>query len=343
MYKAIDLFSGAGGLTQGLKDAGFRVIGAIDIEPLAVKTYKLNHPKVHVWEQDITKLTAEEIMQQLNIKKGELDLLAGCPPCQGFSTIRTRNKNRSVFDPRNDLIFRFLDYIKVMEPKAVMVENVPNLAKDSRIEIFIKDLKKLGYDVGDTPKVLNAAEYGVPQRRRRMIIMATKFGAVESDKDHVASLKTVREAIGALPIPGNSGDPLHDIPEKRTEKVMQMIKLIPKNGGSRTDLPKEYVLECHTKVSGFTDVYGRMHWDKPAPTITSGCVQPSKGRYLHPEQDRAITLREAAILQGFPSDYKFTLEGGKDAVALMIGNALPPKFIKYHAEKIKEVIINGRR
>lgn len=145
---------------------------------------------------------------------------------------------------------------------------------------------------------------------------------------------TVREAIGDLPQAGTSGDPLHDFPEKRSAAVMARITAIPKDGGSRADLGADAQLDCHKETDGFKDIYGRMSWSKPAPTITGGCVNPSKGRFLHPDEDRAITLREAALLQGFPPEYSFSLDRGKFAAAAMIGNALPPAFVEAHARQI---------
>jgi DNA (cytosine-5)-methyltransferase 1 len=156
-----------------------------------------------------------------------------------------------------------------------------------------------------------------------------------------AKMKTVEDAIGGLPKAGQSGDPVHDMPENRTPKVLEIIRLIPKDGGSRRDLPEEFQLECHKRCNGFKDVYGRMAWKKPAPTITGGCFNPSKGRFLHPEEDRAITMREAALLQGFPRRYKFPTTENKSAVALMIGNALPPPFIAAHGRSIKRVLRNS--
>ncbi len=150
--------------------------------------------------------------------------------------------------------------------------------------------------------------------------------------------KTVEEAIGGLPEAGQSGDPVHDMPENRTPKVLEIIRLIPKDGGSRRDLPEEFQLECHKRCNGFKDVYGRMAWNDVAPTIAGGCFNPSKGRFLHPEEDRAITMREAALLQGFPRRYKFPVTDNKSAVALMIGNALPPPFIAAHARSIKRAL-----
>lgn len=336
---AIDLFSGCGGLTEGLKNAGFRVLGAVDIEPIAVATYKMNHPEVNVWRRNIRRIPTPEIMRKLKLQKGDLDLLAGCPPCQGFSSMRTLNGKKTIIDDRNDLIFAFLRLVKKLKPKTVMMENVPGLLTDGRLLKFKEKLEKMGYKFGDSPMVLNVAEYGVPQRRRRMILMASRYGIIPFARKE-ETLCSVREAIANLVPPGNSNDPIHDLPEKRSELTLRRISHIPKDGGSRTALPPELQLECHKKYpQGFKDVYGRMKWDTVSPTITGGCTNPSKGRFLHPEQNRAITLREAALLQSFRPDYQFSLKKGKDGAALMIGNALPPEFIKRQATQIKNHLL----
>lgn len=332
---AVDLFCGCGGLTVGLKEAGFDVRGAVDVDPLSVKTYLANHPDVKVWEIDIRQLNPSEMGAALSLGKKRLDLLAGCPPCQGFSTMRTLNGARSIEDPRNDLLLDFQRFVEALSPRAVMLENVPGLRNDGRFAAFCNRMKDIGY-LGDH-RVLNAAEYGVPQRRRRLIYLAG-YGMGIPFADPVYKPITVRDAIQGLPKAGESGDPVHDIPEQRTAKVMELIRRIPKNGGSRTDLPEEDQLDCHKRCNGFKDVYGRLAWDDVAPTITSGCFNPSKGRFLHPEEDRAITMREAALLQGFPHSYKFPITDNKSAIALMIGNALPPPLIAAHAGCIRRAL-----
>lgn len=331
-FVAVDLFSGCGGLTHGLKRAGFEVVGAVDIDSSSVKTYKANHPEVEVWQRDVRKLKVSSIKRKLKLRKGALDLLAGCPPCQGFSTMRTLNGTRSVKDPRNDLLMEFLRFVEKLRPKAVMMENVPGLAADRRFKRFLKRMDALGYRGGH--RILNAADYGVPQRRRRLIYVAGSQFPADFARPSKKK-RTVRGAIGGLRPAGRSGDSVHDIPEKRSDRVLKLIKKIPKNGGSRTDLRDKDQLKCHKKCNGFRDVYGRMAWDEPAPTITSGCFNPSKGRFLHPVRNRAITLREAALLQGFPKRYKFPIVHNKEVTALMIGNALPPEFIRRHASAIK--------
>ena len=331
-YTAIDLFCGAGGLTAGLKKAGFDVLAGVEFSAVAAETYKLNNRKAKVYLKDICELSPNELMRDMQLQPGDLDLLAGCPPCQGFSSHQTRNKAISLTDKRNDLIFEFIRYVEVMLPKTVMLENVPALAKDWRISVLKDCLLNLGYHIDESfAQIKDAADYGVPQRRKRLLIKASRFGAIE-DAIPVKKRKTVADAIFGMARPGESGDPLHDFPTSRSEKVQKIISLVPKNGGSRTALPEIYWLDCHRRrPESYRDVYGRMTWEDVSPTITSGCTNPSKGRFIHPQEDRPITLREAALLQTFPASYKFSTSRGKEAVALMIGNALPPEFIRKQA------------
>src|SRR5579862_70312 len=327
-FTAIDLFSGCVGLTLGLKQAGFRVLAAIEIDKKANETYAKNHSEVLLKRRNICRVPAWAIRDELKLIPGQLDFLAGCPPCQGFSVLRTQNGARSAEDKRNYLVYQMLRFARVLRPKALMMENVPKLREHPSFNDFCNRLRLLGYEV--VWAVKDAARYGVPQRRKRLILLAG-LGfkiplAVES-----ADLITVKRTIGDLEAAGTSGDELHDLPENRAAHVRQLIRDIPKDGGSRRDLPDERQLGCHQRQDGFHDIYGRMAWDDVAPTITSGCHNPSKGRFLHPDEDRAITLREAALLQGFPKDYRFPVSAGKEAIALMIGNALPPEFIRRHA------------
>jgi DNA (cytosine-5)-methyltransferase 1 len=325
-------------LTLGLKQAGFRVVGAVDIDELCVETYKANHPEVRVWPEDVCKLSSHDIKRELGIKEGVLDLLAGCPPCQGFSSMRTLNGARPSNDPRNELVFQFLRFVRELQPRSIMMENVPGLARDKRMRILCDEFKRLGYTLN--LNVLDAADYGVPQRRRRMMLLGSRCGRIEFAPKDPRRI-TVREAIGLLPKPGESRDPLHDLPENRSPAVVRFIQGIPKDGGSRSALGGENQLGCHKRCDGFKDVYGRMAWDSVSPTITSGCFNPSKGRFLHPEEDRAITLREAAMLQAFPADYYFSLRRGKYAAAALIGNALPPELVRRHALAVSLMRLKG--
>ncbi|HAV5920976.1 DNA cytosine methyltransferase [Acinetobacter baumannii] len=342
-YTAIDLFSGAGGLTEGLKQAGFQVLAGIEIDVIAAATYKLNHPEVKCYQQDIRNIETNQLMYELGIQKGELDLLAGCPPCQGFSTLRTRKKTIALEDNRNDLIFEYLRLVEGLLPKTLMLENVPALAKDYRMSLFLKQVAELGYYVSDNSvQVEDASNYGVPQRRKRMIVKLSRLGEIPITPVQENKI-TVRECfkLANLKTVGASGDSLHDYIPKRSKKVQDIINAIPRNGGSRKDLPEHLVLECHKKnPTQFNDVYGRMKWDDVSPTITGGCISPSKGRFLHPEEDRCITLREASLLQTFPKDYKFATSN-QTAIALMIGNALPPEFIRRQAIILKSHLLKS--
>lgn len=330
---AIDLFSGCGGLTQGLKDAGYRVVAAVEIDGKAREVYRANHEEVGSLYGDIRETDPVSIMSKLGLERGALDLVAGCPPCQAFSRIRKRNRRRTVRDQRNALIDEFLRFVLAFRPKSVMMENVAGMATYHRFLAFVTALRERGYGVNHT--VMDVQDFEVAQRRRRLILLAalghTPEFAAPSDKR-----LTVRQMIGCLPSAGSSGDPLHDLPERRSQRVLSLLKAIPRDGGSRGDLPPSAQLACHRRLRGFHDVYGRMRWDEVAPTITAGCHNPSKGRFVHPEQHRAVTLREAALLQGFPLAYRFDVAHGKEALASMIGNALPPPFIRAHAKALAE-------
>jgi len=332
---AFDCFAGCGGMSQGFRDAGFKVLGAIELDTDAARVYSINHPAAVIWNEDIRQISASQIKRKLGIKKGELDLLGGCPPCQGFSTLRTYNGKRRIHDTQNNLIYEFERLVCDLLPKHVMLENVPGLFRNNRMARFLATLEAKGYQT--TADVLDVAKYGVPQRRRRLIVLASRLSRVnfaQSDR----RTKTVRDAIGHMPSPGNTGDAIHDIPENRSPLVRARIRKIPADGGSRASLPPNLRLKCHERSDGFKDVYGRMSWDEPAPTITTGCFNPSKGRYLHPVEHRAITMREAALLQSFPQSYLFPVDLGKVKLATMIGNALPPQFIKKHAKKLLEIV-----
>lgn len=339
--RAVDLFAGCGGLSLGLRQAGFRVAAAVEIDPLAAETYRKNHPDVQLWQGDIRKLSARTVARRLNLPNGGLSLLAGCPPCQAWSRMPRLNGGRQVRDRKQkDLVLQFLRFVRVLRPKALMLENVPDLAKDPRMSVLRRTLRKLGYSY--VQKVVDASEHGVSQRRRRMILLAGKLGPLRFPTGK-ARRKTVEDVIGELRPPGLSGDPLHDMTEHRSLKVINLIAAIPKDGGSRRDLGRRRQLGCHKRCDGFGDVYGRMAWNEVAPTITSGFVNPSKGRFLHPTQDRTITLREGALLQGFPRGYKVSLREGKFRAAELIGNALPPPLIRRLASPLVPYVRRQKR
>lgn len=331
-FTAIDLFSGVGGLTEGLRQAGFKIKYAFEIDEVASRSYSMNHKEVKVITKDIRKVDIKEISTTL---KGEkIHLLAGCPPCQGFSAIRRLNKPNPVADDRNDLIDEYVRFIKELSPFTFMMENVPGLALSSSFEQAVKELKTIGYIVDY--KTVNVKDYGVPQNRKRLVMVGSRLGPIEIAKPSNKKV-TVKDKIGSLPHPEESSDKLHKIYPKHTTRIQDLIRDIPHDGGSRKDLGDSRQLECHKKPNiGFNDVYGRLRWNDYSTTITGGCLNPSKGRFLHPEQDRCISAREAALLQSFPKKYKFPTDVPISKIALMIGNALPPQFCKIQALNIKK-------
>lgn len=327
MKTAIDLFSGCGGLTQGLKSAGFNVIAGCEIREEAREAYSMNHPDVKIYS-DVRNLTGEVIMSDLPIRSGELDLLAACPPCQGFSSMRTKNK-AIADDPRNELIFEVARLITELRPKTVLIENVPRLLQDIRLEKF-KEI--LGGDYTFTEGILDAKNYLVPQRRKRMILIGSRFGSVELP---VASNKiiTVNDAIGGLPEPDSYHKrPLHRIRQRFTDTVLKRIRTVSQN---RSELPDDLVLECHRRYpQGFRDVYGRIDGLQVAPTMTRSSFNPSKGRFIHPTQDRGLTIYEIMLLQGFPRSYKLPRTIGIGRLGSLMGEAFPPPMAEAQASVI---------
>lgn len=341
-FTAIDLFSGCGGLSHGLSKAGFQVVAAFDSDANSVATYRLNHPHVRVFDGDIREVDTEEIRDLLNGQP--LHLLAGCPPCQGFSSMRRLNKKRSRRDDRNNLVLEYLRFVKDLKPLTIMMENVPGLVNYTLFKRVVVELRALGYNPDVEP--VRIQEYGVPQRRKRLVLVGSLLGELQVAKPTKEKV-TVRDAIGGLESPIVTTDAVHKIVKVHTPEVMKRIKATPKNGGSRTDVP-QFELACHKDAKvGFRDVYGRLRWDDFSSTITGGCLNPSKGRFLHPEEDRAITAREAALLQTFPRKYKFPSSVSKSSIALQIGNALPPKFSYIQSANIlkhlKAAIATGPR
>lgn len=343
-FTAVDLFSGCGGLSLGLKRAGFVVAAAVEIDSLAAQTYRSNHRETVLIQSDIRKITGRRIREATGLPKGELDLLAGCPPCQGFSRIRRHGGQ----DPRNDLLFEFLRITRALRPKVVLLENVPGMTRDKRFFSFIERLE--AYDYFCKWGVLDAADFGVPQRRKRLIVIGSRVGTIELPRKSATQRRqTIKDYIGALQAPVESKDRLHRMHLNCTPRIKKLIAKIPVDGGSRISLGKKNQLVCHKKTDGFRDVYGRMKWDDVSPTLTGGCFNPSKGRFLHPEQNRPISMREAAILQTFPQRYRFPAKRGLINIARLIGDALPPVFAQRQAEHLMRHLgsavpeINDRR
>jgi DNA (cytosine-5)-methyltransferase 1 len=331
-YNAVDLFAGCGGMTEGLFQAGFRVIAAIESDQHAARTYRANNDQrgVMVFEEDIRGVDAGRIRDLLDGRP--LHLLVGCPPCQGFSTIRTRNKTEAVTDPRNDLIWEYIRFAEELRPMVIMLENVPALADYPGFRSAMVRLEELGYN--PQMAVADVANYGVPQRRKRLVVIASLLGDITPAVGS-GQLVTVRDAIGHIESVRITQDPIHRMFPTHSAEVQNRITATPRDGGSRTDWPNDYTLKCHQREGvGFRDVYGRLSWDKVSSTITGGCLNPSKGRFLHPEEDRCISAREASMLQTFPRHYIFLSDVPKAATALMIGNALPPEFARQQATHV---------
>ena len=333
---SIDIFSGCGGLTEGMHQADFKTEIAFEIDAIASKAYRLNHPNTTIITKDIRKVSIAEIKRKLNGKT--IHLLAGCPPCQGFSSIRRLNRVKPVDDDRNDLVMEYIRLVRALKPYTIMMENVPGLIHYDLFKKAVDILQnELNYNIDY--KVVNVKDYGVPQSRRRLVLVGSRLGEIKVAKSSNEK-KTVRQTIGKLPLPEKSKDLIHKIFPIHTSAVQKRIELTPKNGGSRKDLPKKYLLKCHEPENvGFNDVYGRLRWDDYSTTITGGCLNPSKGRFLHPEQNRNISAREAAMLQSFPAKYKFPLDIPKTNLALLIGNALPPKFSYYQSDNIRKHLL----
>lgn len=348
MYRnlgVIDLFSGCGGSALGFNQAGFPIKVAVDIDKNASESFKVNFPDCAVLPTDITYISGKELLKAGGFKNGKEVILIACPPCQGFSNAR-RNSQR-LNDPRNKLIYEFLRIVEEIKPMSFVLENVPGLATGIGKPLFLQILQRLhelGYQT--VYDVVNTADYGVPQRRRRLVLMGTNNKNIRlsfpprtnvdpSVSEELPAWNTVREAIKDLP-PISAGerhpeDILH-ASASLAEINLKRIKVTPHDGGDRTSWPEELILDCHKTTKGHKDVYGRMQWDYPSPTMTGGCAMISKGRFGHPEQDRAISLREAARLQTFPDSFIFT--GNFGQIAEQIGNAVPPLLAKRVADAL---------
>lgn len=367
-YEAIDIFSGCGGVSCGLSLTGFQVKAALEIEKRAVKTYLGYAPlsSVNVLNKDICTVSGEQILKAGKISKDSLYLFAGCPPCQNFSRQNRLNKAKSETE-RKKLLFEFLRIISEIMPPFILMENVPGIVTKFNNAILSEFLQILNKQYYVKYSILNAADYGVPQARKRFVLHAVRNDIYEElktvgfifdlpkvthDKNGCKGLKkwrTVRETIGDLPAI-RAGEEYLDNGEIHNHKCaglsaknLERIRVIRENGGSRCGLPKSLVLDCHKKkdkdgkiFSGHGDVYGIMDPDKPAPTITGGCLCYSKGRYGHYSQERAISIREAARLQTFPDDFIFS--NSLTESALQIGNAVPIDLVRASGMVFREAI-----
>lgn len=337
----IDLFCGVGGLTHGLIKGGVKVIAGVDLDPQCRFSYEKNNNSIFI-ERDVNKLTGNELADMFGDSK--LRLLAGCAPCQPFSTY-SRKGRRVRNDTKWGLVSDFGRLVKETQPDFVTMENVPQILDHQVFKNFLEDLK--GYEIWY--RVVECVDYGVPQTRRRLVLIASRLNKIEllppnSSERHNA---TVRQAISHLPALAagysDPNDPLHTA-SSLSELNLRRIRA-SKPGGTWRDWDESLLAQCHRRQSGQTypSVYGRMEWDAPSPTITTQCFGYGNGRFGHPEQDRAISLREAALLQTFPDTYCFLDLGEQVSFAKLgrlIGNAVPVRIGEIVAQSLLKHLQN---
>ncbi|MBE7703872.1 MAG: DNA cytosine methyltransferase [Cyanobacteria bacterium SIG28] len=346
--KVFDFFSGCGGTSEGLREAGMDIVLALDNNQEALKTFEQNiKPECGTISDDIRKVETSTVKDYVDKYRylGNKILFCGCAPCQPFST---QNKNRfDSEDNRLNLLSEFLRFVKDCQPDFILCENVPGLQKidkDGPLPAFIENLKEMGYSVPD-PQIVHAENYGVPQRRKRLVLIASKLGMLDYPaKTHGPGLKeyvTVRDAIGKGQYPSIKAGETCSNPKFLNHRAASLSELnlkriqCIKEGQGRKDWPEELRLKCHQNHKGHCDVYGRLEWDKPSVTLTTKCTNISNGRYGHPEQDRGLSVREAAKLQTFPDSFVF--EGSSlTALARQVGNAVPVLLAKAFGEMFIE-------
>ncbi len=323
MITAVDLFCGVGGLTHGLQRAGVRVVAGIDSDPNCRFPYEANNKAAFVAE-DVRDVTGASLRRLWN--DGTTTLLAGCAPCQAFSTYG-RRKGTVRPEEKWSLVAEFGRLVEDTQPDFVTMENVPQLPGHPVLTRFIQSLT--GYRVWSD--VVQCADYGIPQTRKRLVLLASRTGIVTLETARrLPGAPTVRNAIGHLPSlaagESDAGDPMHSACSLTELNLRRIRASLP--GGTWREWDESLLAACHRGKSGetFPSVYGRMEWDAPAPTITTQCFGYGNGRFGHPEQDRAISLREAAILQTFPGSYRFLRPGERpkfSTLGRLIGNAVP--------------------
>lgn len=325
---AFDIFCGAGGVTTGLRNAGISVPVGVDKNEDCRLTYTQNNPQSKFVNEDVGKLSAKALLRHCALlTASDFLLLAACAPCQPFSP---QNRYR---DRANDraILHHVERLVRELRPDFLFIENVPGLQKVQGFSAFRRLLNTLdSFRYKTRFDTVDAASLGVPQRRKRLVLTASQYGeAPWAERSHgdkpFAPYKTVRDAISAYPpISAGQGHPVipNHVAAQIAEHNLERLRATPPNGGSRSGWSPDLILKCHKGHDGHPDVYGRLQWDSPAPTLTTKCTSISNGRYGHPEQDRAISAREAASLQGFDDSYVFF--GGIGDVTRQIGNAVPP-------------------
>ena len=335
---AIDVFAGGGGLTVGLKRAGFRVVAAVELEPHAFATYKANHPEVKCLKQDIATVSGAALLQLAGTER--IDLLAGCPPCQGFTSLTAKYKDKK--DPRNELVFEMARLTEEIRPQAIMMENVPGLTQKGKSLYRQLRARLEALDYRLTEGILQVADYGVPQFRRRFVLLGgLGFEITLPDPTHSVSRtddlepwRTVRDVIEGMPEPVTLAEAKGKGAVERSDwHIVRQLSALnierikaARAGKTWKHIPEHLRPACHRDgYDGFTNVYGRMEWDRPSPTITGGCTTFSKGRFGHPSANRTISVREAALLQTFSPDYRLDTPY-MDYVCNIVGNALPCDF-----------------
>jgi len=326
--RAFDFFSGCGGTSAGLRDAGMEIVFALDVDPDAAATFKTNFPEATFYRRDVTRLRADSITKLVEEDRTRPILFCGCAPCQPFSQ---QNGSRKKKDTRIPLLTHFGRFVKYHKPDFVLVENVPGLQKITDeagpLPRFLKLLKRMKYTVRmDT---IDCCDYGVPQKRKRFVLLASRLGGLElPQKSHGPgranpTYSTVGEWILGLPEIA-AGESSLAVKNHRaaslSDKNLERIRATPVGGG-RLDWPANLRLKCHQDHDGHSDVYGRLRADLPASALTTRCISLSNGRFGHPTQARAISVREAALLQTFDRDFEFS--GSLNSMARQIGNAVP--------------------
>lgn len=333
----IDFFSGCGGTSTGLRDAGMKIAAAVDFDSAASATYQANFPEAEFHEVDIRKL-ALDAFDHLVPNDGPL-VFSACAPCQPYSSMRpTASRARP---QERSLLLTLIPFMERLKPDVLIVENVPGLQRipgGSTWNRFLRYLSRAGYST--RWEVIDCRDYGVPQRRKRLVLLASRHGAIDlpapTHGGDRLPYSTVRDWIGSLPAiragEAHADDPLHRsgaLGDLNMRRIMALSE-----GGSRTEWPDDLWLECHRNSKGHQDAYGRMRYDDTAPVLTTKCTDITNGRYGHPTQHRAISAREAALLQTFPLEYKFL--GSLKSVTKQIGNAVPVLVAKAMGDHIVE-------